>query len=181
MKRVTMWSSLLAAACAAGTANAQLVQWTVDQGGNGHWYGLTSGASTWDAMEAEAVIAGGHLASIASMSENQFIFSLITPSVGGPSGETACWIGLSRPGGSAWRWSDGSAFDFTAWRPGEPNNAAGQEWWGWIYGPGSYSWQAAWNDHTQYQYSLRGVIEVVPAPSSIAPLSLLAFRRSRRR
>ena len=38
------------------------------------------------------------------------------------------WVGLSQlQGGSDFRWSDGSSFDYYDWNPGEPNNAYGDE------------------------------------------------------
>lgn len=174
--------AVVAASFWSGVAGAQLVQWRAEDGGNGHWYGLTSGGGTWDAMEAEAVLAGGHLASIASMSENQFIYSLMPSSIG-TGGQPGCWIGLHRDGLPGWTWSDGSAFDFTSWAPGEPNNARGNEFWVWMYGPGpsGAGRTGVWNDHPQTDYALRGVIEVVPAPASLLPLSVMALRRQRQR
>jgi len=36
----------------AGMAAAQPVQWRVEDGGNGHWYELTSSPTTWPAARA---------------------------------------------------------------------------------------------------------------------------------
>ena len=41
-----------------GTAT---VAWATTAGGNGHYYALTSWATTWDQAEAQAVTSGGHL------------------------------------------------------------------------------------------------------------------------
>ncbi|NBQ33630.1 MAG: hypothetical protein EBU21_17050, partial [Proteobacteria bacterium] len=57
-------ASALAIGALTGIAGAALTQWRVEDGGNGHWYGVTAGKGTWDAAEAEAISLGGHLASI---------------------------------------------------------------------------------------------------------------------
>ena len=157
----------------ANSANAALVQWSVANGGNGHWYGLSASANTWGLAEAEAVAAGGHLASIANAAENDFVFSLIAPAAGTSPG---CWIGLSRSSSTDWSWSDGSAFDYTHWEPGEPNNAGGSEFWVGMYYSGS-----TWNDFHAGWGQQFGVIEVVPAPSAIAFFALAGLRARRRR
>lgn len=163
-------------------AHAELVflEWSVAAGGNGHRYALTTLRGSWDEMEAEAIAAGGHLASIESAAENSFILSLIPNTLGGPG--NACWIGLSRTAAGAWTWSDGSAFAYANWNGGEPNNATGQEFWGWIYGPhGNPNSDGRWNDHNQWDYDLPGVIEIVPAPGAMAlVLGLGAVRRRSR-
>ncbi|NDC39002.1 MAG: hypothetical protein EBZ48_13285, partial [Proteobacteria bacterium] len=132
--------------------------WRVEDGGNGHWYGVTAGKGTWDAAEAEAISLGGHLASIESASENEFVRLLCPENPSAPG--NACWIGLSRPDGGAWRWSDGSAVTFTAWGSGEPNNARGNEFWVWIYGPHAGKTGGDWNDHPQWDYAMFGIFEV---------------------
>lgn len=178
------WAFVIIAASVGSVHADDLVQWRVQDGGNGHWYGLTVGRGNWDAMEAEAVARGGHLASIASMSENQFVYSLM-PSTIGAGALPGCWIGLQRAGLPSWAWSDGSAFSFTSWAPGEPNNARGNEFWVWMYGPGTpaTSIVGLWNDHPQNDYALPGIIEVVPSPAGVLPLVLATGlpRRHRRR
>ena len=158
-------------------SQASLVQWRVEDGGNGHWYGLTSSIGTWDAAEAEALALGGHLASIANAAENQFIHALATAPASGAT--FACWIGLRRTNaGSAWYWSDGTPTSYFRWAPGEPNNAGGSEFYGWMYTPSN---GGEWNDHNQTDYALRGVIEVVPAPGALALFALAGGARRRRR
>ncbi len=176
------WAFVALAASVGSAHAADLVQWRVEDGGNGHWYGLTVGRGNWDAMEAEAVSRGGHLASIASMSENQFIYSLIPPSVGVPS-VPGVWLGLRRAGLPGWAWSDDSDFIFSSWASGEPNNARGNEFWVWMYGPGPYSsgGTGVWNDHPQNDFALPGIVEVVPSPSAVLPLALMALLPRRRR
>jgi hypothetical protein len=163
-------------------ASADLVyfEWSTAAGGNGHRYALTTLRGSWDEMEAEAVAAGGRLASITSAAENAFILSIIPSSLGGPG--NACWIGLSRTAAGGWTWSDGSAFEYSNWNGGEPNNATGQEFWGWIYGPhGNPNSDGRWNDHNQWDYDLPGVIEIVPSPGLLPAAVIAGVIRRRRR
>ena len=159
----------------AGNASAglALTQWRVEDGGNGHWYGLTATTGSWEEMEA--VAAGGHLASIHNTGENAYVYSLISQPGNGAT--FACWLGMMRDPSGPWYWSDGSESNYFNWAGGEPNNAQGNERWVWMYSTGG----GVWNDHWP-QYSLTGVIEVVPAPAGAAVFAAagLASRRRRR-
>ena len=161
----------------AGNASAglALTQWRVEDGGNGHWYGLTATTGSWEEMEAAAVAAGGHLASIHDTGENAYVYSLISQPGNGAT--FACWLGMMRDPSGPWYWSDGSESNYFNWAGGEPNNAQGNERWVWMYSTGG----GVWNDHWP-QYSLTGVIEVVPAPAGAAIFAAagLASRRRRR-
>ena len=44
-------------------------------------------------------------------------------------GSVTTWIGAYRAanGQNKWAWYDGTAWDYTLWRSGEPNNAGGTE------------------------------------------------------
>lgn len=162
----------------ANDASAALTQWRTEDGGNGHYYGVTAIKGTWDATEAEAVAAGGHLVSIENAAENEFVRLLCPENPSAPG--NACWIGLSRPDGGAWRWSDGSAVSFTAWGSGEPNNARGNEFWTWIYGPHAGKSGGDWNDHPQWDYAMYGIFEVVPAPTGMLLVAGAGLIRRRR-
>lgn len=113
--------------------SGQIYLWTV----NNHRYmpvAVTNGV-TWDQANAAATSAGGHLATITSAAENDFIFALIDraeywtiwptnpPAASGPW--LAGWqpAGSSEPAGS-WGWLTQEVFDFTAWSPGSPDNAS---------------------------------------------------------
>ena len=74
---------------------------------------------SWNEAEAFCQQKNGHLASITSNSINQYVLEGLTSR--GVVGFT--WLGgndIDKEG--TWRWTDGSAFDFTAWYLGEPNN-----------------------------------------------------------
>ena len=112
---------------AAGESPAEgAVQWTVAEGGNGHWYKIAiANDDCFDAIRSVALSQFGDLAVIESVEENQFVTNLLIQ-------DGDYWIGLrqnlespdySEPDGG-WEWIDGTAFVYDNWRSGEePNNA----------------------------------------------------------
>lgn len=95
----------------------------------GHYYDViesATGFSWFDAKsEAEALTffgAPGHLTTITSQAENDFIFNSL-PLISGEN----YWIGGFQPEGSPepqgnWQWTTGEPFSFANWVTGEPNN-----------------------------------------------------------
>ena len=59
---------------------------------NGHYYFLTSKAQTWAEAEAEAVARGGHLVSVNSQAENDFLRQTF---LSGPDRSKLYWLGLN--------------------------------------------------------------------------------------
>lgn len=117
-----------------GINGANTVVWSTSAGANGHAYEAVLHGSpiSWSQANAEALAAGGHLATINDASENAFVFSLINTaqfwSPGLPSDPGhGPWIGAHRPlgssPGSSWRWVSGEPFAFSPWAPGQPDNA----------------------------------------------------------
>jgi hypothetical protein len=110
------------------------------------------GVGPQDSAAAEQICVGtfgGHLASIHSQAEDDFVSALVDPAAVG--GITAS-IGGSAAGGfcsgpaASYAWTDGSAWDFANWRSstGEPNcsgaPAAVQFW------PNTNGGLSGWND-----------------------------------
>lgn len=138
LDRLVAASLTCVAALAQSTAP---VQWTTGAGANGHWYQAVHVPTrlTWAEAERFALIAGGTLASINSVEENLFVFSLIDApqfwyAEGGPGSggvgttNVGPWLGgyqvegAGEPG-SGWQWADCQCpFGFGAWLPGQPNN-----------------------------------------------------------
>ena len=121
------------------------MQWKVSEGGNGHWYEFIrrSEIVCWPEARDASADKSGHLVTLASVAENEFVKSLVAsndPGVleGGP------FIGAFCGAGSwgEWSWVTAEPFSFTAWSPGEPNNAGDGEcyvhYWRWS--------SLGWND-----------------------------------
>jgi hypothetical protein len=105
--------------------HAPAVCWSIDDGGNGHWYAaiVKDGPVSWMLAEAESQARGGQPATIHSQGENDFVFQLIEDDQfwldEGP------WIGLARPTGGEtiggnWHWVDSAPYEWTLWYPPYP-------------------------------------------------------------
>ena len=98
---------------------AGATQWKLSEGGNDHWYEVIQTAfPNWRSARDYAIDQGGHLATVTSSAENNFIrriFANASPVLGGytENGE--------------WHWVTGEPFTFTSWDSGEPNNFGGVE------------------------------------------------------
>ncbi len=117
---------------------------------NGHGYYVSNGFYPWTQAAALSVAKGGHLVTITSQGESDFIFDSIRQGqVYGP------WIGLFNTGLlGQFEWVTGEPVSFTNWAPSEPNNKGGHidsiaeqyvHIWGWDP-------QNRWNDLTRLYY-----------------------------
>jgi hypothetical protein len=118
---------------------------------------LLAETGSWTDAEATAQLLGGHLASIQSQAENDFI----QENFGFFDGvDRRLWIGFTDEGSEGdWFWSDGSEVDYTNWNDGEPNNAGDNEHFAEMLGS-----NGRWNDITDAGGSFPhlAVIEVGP-------------------
>lgn len=111
------------------------VQWSVQNGGNGHYYARIHEPMSWESARLRAGVLGGHLATVTSQEENNFVMPLCLAGGGASS-----WLGGKRVG-KQWTWITGEPWDYANWAPGEPNNTNGIEMYllNWINSP-------QWND-----------------------------------
>jgi hypothetical protein len=128
--------SVLAAAAAASIAAAataqDAVQWRVEDGGNGHWYFVDTTDRAWSASRIYAESIGGHLATLTTQGEQNFVENLPGVEEQGCAGPA---IGLiqspigTEPGGG-WSWITGEPLVFTSWGfipgiPQQPDDSVG--------------------------------------------------------
>jgi len=135
------------------------LEWSVEGGGNGHFYLLVSEGVTWN--EAKVLAEDyqwdgiqGHLATITSQDENEWI-CLNFPGrfwLGGFQAD-----GADEPDGG-WQWVTGESWSYTEWHDWEPNNQGGIEnslvW----YWPGGCGEGGQWNDGSE-SYSTNFLVE----------------------
>lgn len=83
---------------------------------NGHYYYVypNGTCSSYSAAAAYCKSRGGHLATITSESENQYVYNYMVS-----RGEKMAYIGYYRSSGT-WKWMDGTRSSYTKWNPGEP-------------------------------------------------------------
>lgn len=86
---------------AAGAQSTQAVEWKVSEGGNGHWYQLVITSCLWDQAKVLAEAKGGHLASLNSEAEANFLRQ-----IGFQANVYGAWVGLTYQNGS-WVWVTG--------------------------------------------------------------------------
>ena len=108
----------------------QPVEWSVADGGNGHWYAGFPASQTWEAAMNAATALGGHLATPTTPEENQFLLGValsqdvFQPWIGGYQDLTA--PDYSEPAGG-WRWVTGEPWSYENWGINEPDNFGGGE------------------------------------------------------
>lgn len=158
-------------------ANAQVIF-------EGHTYLLTLTATNWGLAEGIAVSIGGHLATVNTQAENDFLTSTFC-NVSAPF-----WIGFTdQVQEGQWRWTSGEPVTYTNWHPGEPNNDGGLGHWAainWHFARGDgVQFRGDWNDtpiggttgfagNTDGPYF--GIVEIVgvPEPTSMFLLGAAA-------
>jgi hypothetical protein len=110
------------------------VQWRAEDGGNGHWYMAGQTQVSWPVAQDSAQAMGGHLVTVTSAEELDFVNALATV----PYPGRGVWSGglqVPAPAGAApcsgsdchWAWVTGEPWDFTAWDIDEPNDEGGKE------------------------------------------------------
>ena len=131
----------------------------------GHYYEAVSATGlNWvqarDAATARTYLGrSGHLVTITSPAEQNFVVATFANALG-----NYCWMGAyqdttaadySEPGGG-WRWVTGETWQYTAWKPGEPNNGTtigvSSEEYGMLWTDG------LWNDHDLVSAATTGYI-----------------------
>ena len=84
---------------------------------NGSKYEFYSATTSWDSANLFAKGKGGHLVTINSSAENEFVKNNNT--VG------ACWLGGKKQSyvwGDEWSWMNGELFSYTNWKENQPDN-----------------------------------------------------------
>ena len=179
---ITVWAILLV--CGFVTlVEAAPTQWSVADGGNGHYYDVINvpGGIDWNSAKQAAEnltlmgLNGWHLATITSATETSFIYSLCTSAgadsyvlVGGYQDLLAS--DYSEPGGG-WRWITGETWSYTNWHSTEPNNGHENGEHKLALKPPTYGYQ--WNDlsddHVYYWYIVESSAEPVEVEMVLIP------------
>jgi hypothetical protein len=116
--------------------------------GNGHRYDalLFDRPMSWDEARMAAWEAGGHLVTITSSEEDDFVQKLVQGRSGFFIEARGPWIGAYQPTpgvgepAGGWAWLTKEPWSYTNWNLGEPNNAGDAENYAQLYSGGG------WND-----------------------------------
>ncbi|MFX1282788.1 MAG: NosD domain-containing protein [Promethearchaeota archaeon] len=90
---------------------------------NGHEYKMITIPRTWREAKTDCEALGGHLVTITSQAENDFVRSLTS------WGEPTFWIGLTDEiTEGEWQWVTDEVVNYTNWGSGEPNDSGGEDY-----------------------------------------------------
>ena len=134
----------------------------------GHWYLFVAGAGNWDEANRYAESLGGHLVTISSRAENQFVFELALA-----HGAGSHIIGLTdKASEGRFVWVTGEPLLYTNWDPGEPSDSTGPGYTGEDYVAIQRHTDARWNDVPKFGGGF--VVEfdgllAVPTPTPTLP------------
>ncbi|MDB4780426.1 hypothetical protein OAG48_00705, partial [bacterium] len=129
-------AAALAGVVVSGAAAQDAVQWRVEDGGNGHWYGIIVSEAVgdmfcWNEARDDASEYGGHLGTLTSQDESDFVCASTQIPVAPDGGSTRVWIGAFQDETTAepaeFRWVTGEPWKWTNWGGGNPSNDGGLE------------------------------------------------------
>ncbi len=173
----------------AGVCFAAPIEWAAAEGGNGHFYEFVpASAITWPIARqaAEARMFGGeqgHLATITSQEENNFVAAhLLNYSSGAWLGG---WQEVGQSPTAGWHWITGEPWSFTNWHSGEPNDLGEDELYLDMFGHAQPGQRSFWNDASHmrtYWWTSGYIVEYpVPEPGTISLIAIGAGALVRRR
>ncbi len=148
---------------------AAVFHWSAGDGGNDHYY-IVSPSMSWHTAEGAAIMLEGHLASITSEEEQDFIDNTILSD--NAFSTEGLWIGLNDEHvEGTFEWASGEPVSFTNWHFGQPDNLAADSSNADFAAVNTLSSEPAgkgtWADETPWHW-LRGIIEVETEPDSAA-------------
>jgi hypothetical protein len=168
-----------------------VVQWKIQDGGNGHYYELVGNyldpTQRWNWETSKTMAEGmfhqglpGGLATITSGAENQFIVDNLVI----PAGRWPTWIGLTdseafggfesfgqpNPQVDGWRWVTSEPVTFVGWNPGNPDNTNNEDF---ALIGSQFGDHTFWNDAqggtgAHAQFLVEYELATVPEPTTIA-------------
>lgn len=124
---------------------------------NGHWYKAYDISKSWTDAKSYCESLGGHLVTITSNEENNFVYSTIKN-----KGKNVYWLG-GYLNNNSWCWITGEPFYFTNWGINKPDNTGGKEYYLHMYRISINSNPvSSWNDEDNTgdrnnEYALRNI------------------------
>lgn len=117
---------------------------------NGHFYQRIDTEMNWSEAKTYCERMGGHLVTITSEDENQFVYENFAIDTSSDN----CWIGASdEETEGKWQWVTGEQWNYSNWDEDEPNDCGGNEDYAVI--SNNYRWNDTPNDNQSCTYSTR--------------------------
>lgn len=100
----------------------------IQNSNNGHWYQRFDETMTWHNAKSHCESLGGHLATITSQQENDFVYNNLAS-----TSPHISWLGATDEAQEGiWKWITGEDWNYTnwdtSWYPGEPSNFCGEHY-----------------------------------------------------
>lgn len=115
----------------------------IQNSNNGHWYQRFDETMTWHNAKSHCESLGGHLATITSQQENDFVYNNLAS-----TSPHISWLGATDEAQEGiWKWVTGEGWNYTNWYPDEPNNFCGEHYL--HFTAGNNFWELptnGWND-----------------------------------
>ena len=142
---------------------------------NGHYYQVYDNSMTWTEAKEYCEKLGGHLVTITSIEENNYIKDLVVSN----GKKNAYWLGASdSETEGVWKWVTGEPFEFSDWGTDEPNQDGEENYLELLVNAINYSLK--WNDSNlnggggMVSLQNHGFIcewDEIPEPGSNAPFN----------
>ncbi|CCO24617.1 lectin-like protein [Maridesulfovibrio hydrothermalis] len=137
--------------------------------GNSEYILVQTSGISWDEARIAAEAAGGHLATITSIEENNFFKSNVFKDA-----NKAYWLGAYQTGDedrqnptANWQWITGEEWTYTDWSSVEPNNAGMDE----AHLSADSRYQFSWNDEdSAVQRMINGYVVEKQLPPTPTPI-----------
>jgi hypothetical protein len=101
------------------------IQWTIAEGGNGHWYDCFEGMLTWHEARRIAKALGGDLATITSENEDQWVYQNVACHT---ENAPILWLGGTDAfNENQWTWVTGEKWAYSHWAADQPDNFSDNE------------------------------------------------------
>lgn len=134
---ILAFSFFLAHSCAVSAESFSAPESAVRY--DGHLYQLYYLNMDWERAETFFERNGGHLATITSQEENDFLYNYLVS-----LGSTSAFFGATdQEQEGSWKWVTGEEFSYSNWHNNEPNNQDGTEHYAMFY---STYLDGTWND-----------------------------------
>lgn len=146
---------------------------TLQETFGGHRYQFVPGSTSWAEAKTKAEALGGHLVTITSKEENDFLLKTYGDKL--PDVNRNIWLGaIEDRVGAGWKWVTGEPFTFTGWVLNEPNGIKGG---GGEVGPpfmlNFYRFRegVGWNDSSTHSSQTRDNVGFIVEWEDAAPLT----------
>ncbi len=122
LKKPQEWSAQSSVRSESGDQTSTTAQGTLRSTFAGHRYELVPGELSWEDAKAKAEAMGGHLATVTSQEENEWLQATFATQLDRNVMASSFWLGgFADTNEGPWQWVTAEPFTFAAWAKGQPD------------------------------------------------------------